>query len=258
MAMDLNTRSAGLEMLRNVRITSPDTVHIGGREHRGVRDYLVPWLQNEIYRNFFCRMTPVSAPASVPLLVRALATANAGLGTAQPGWYMASGRPEPAGTKWLRLYWHVNPAGALLLTRLATGILNRLLVPFRLKVLLDTSIARRDAAVLYLPLGQWMAGRDIVGPVSRELDEMDALGAATPLFTKTLRPGVGLAEDPRTGLSFGMHRSALVARSLARSYVAGHAEEEQQWSGLSAEFAREGLSLDRPYLNAASRDVYEF
>jgi hypothetical protein len=67
-----------------------------------------------------------------------------------------------------------------------------------------------------------------------------------------------LAEDPQTGLSFGMHRSGLVARALARSYLAGHAEEEQQWSGVTAEFAREGLSIDRPYLNPASRDVYEF
>jgi len=59
-------------------------------------------------------------------------------------------------------------------------------------------------------------------------------------------------------LSFGLHRSGLVARALARNYLADHAEEEQQWSGLSAEFAREGLSIDRPYLNAASCDVYEF
>lgn len=253
-----DSRSAGLDMLQGIRITSPDTVRIRGREYQGVRDYLVPWLQNEIYRNFFCHMTPVSAPAPVPLLVRALASANAGMGTAQPGWYMASGRTEPPGVKWLRLYWHVNPNGALILMRLATDLLNRLLVPFRLKVLLDTSIDRRDAAVLYLPLNQWMIGRDIVGPVSRQLEDIGALEAATPLFTKTLRPGVGLAEDPQTGSSFGMHRSALVARSLARSYLASHAEMEQQWSGLSAEFAREGLSLDRPYLNAASRDVYEF
>jgi type III HopA1-like effector protein len=246
------------DMLRRVRLTSPDTVRIGERDHHGLRDCLFPWLQCEIYKNFFCHMRAVSAPASLPLQARALAAANAGFGTVQPGWYMAHGQPEPAGTKWLRLYWHVNPRGALVLMGIATGILTRLLAPFRLKILMDTSIDRRDAAVLYLPLSHWIIARDLVGPVSRQLDDMGALDSTTPLFTKLLRPGVGLAEDPQTGLSFGMHRSGLVARSLMRSYLAGHAEEEQQWSSLSAEFAREGLSLDRPYLNAASRDVYEY
>ena len=247
-----------LEMLRRIRLLSPESVRIGDREQHGLQDCLVPWLQCEIYKNFFCDMQPVSPPASVPLLVRALAAANIGVGTAQPAWYMAHGRAEPPGTKWLRLYWHVSSQGTPILLGLATEILHRLQVPFRLKILLDTSIDRRDAAVLYLPLNRWIVTRDFVEAISRQLEDLSALHPGIPLFAKLVRPGVGLAEDPQTGLSFGLHRSGLVARALARSYLAGHAEEEQRWSGLSAEFAREGLSIDRPYLNAASRDVYEF
>jgi hypothetical protein len=249
-----------LEMLRGIRITSPDTVRIGEREYGGLRDYLVPWLQCEIYKNFFCGMRPVSLAAPISAFMSALSEANAGQKsfTAQRGCYMALGQPEPSGTKWLRLYWNVNPSGAIALVGIATGMLNRLRVPFRLKVLLDTSIARRDAAVLYVPLADWPAARGIISPVCRQLDESRNLEAATPLFTKTLRPGVGLAEDPQTGLSFGMHRAALVARSLARSYLAGHSGADQQWSDLRDEFEREKLSLDRAYLNAGSADVYEF
>jgi HopA1 effector protein family len=249
-----------IEMLRGIRITSADTVRIGEREHGGLRDYLVPWLQCEIYKNFFCGMRPVSVAAPISAFLSALCEANAGQEsfTAQQGCYMALGQPEPTGTKWLRLYWNVNPSGAIVLVRIATGILSRLRTPFRLKVLLDTSVARRDAAVLYVPLASWPAARDIIGPIGRELDESRNLETTTPLFTKTLRPGVGLAEDPQTGLSFGMHRSGIVARSLARSYLAGHTSEDQQWSGLRAEFEREKLSIDRAYLNAGSADVYEF
>jgi hypothetical protein len=249
-----------IEMLRGIRITSPDTVHVGGRKYEGLRDYLVPWLQCEIYKKFFCAMQPVSVAAPISAFMNALSEVNAGREslTQQPGCYMALGQPESVGTKWLRLYWNVNPSGAVVLMEIATGILNLLHVPFRLKVLLDTSIARRDAAVLYVPLAYWPAARDIIGPISRRLDESRNLEAATPLFTKTLRPGVGLAEDPQTGLSFGMHRSGLVARSLARSYLAGHTKEDQQWSDLTAEFTREKLSIDRAYLNAGSVDVYEF
>ena len=255
---DLRRIAMSVEILRGIRITSPDTVRIGEREYCGLRDYLVPWLQCEIYKNFFCAMKPVSVAAPVSSFMTALSAANAGRETAQPGSYLALGRPEPKGTKWLRLYWNVNPSGARVLTEITTGILNRLQVPFRLKVLLDTSIARRDAAVLYVPLANWPAARDLIGPVCRQLDESRNLEPATPLFTKTLRPGVALAEDPQTGLSFGMHRSGLVARSLARSYLAGHTGEDQQWSDLSAEFEREQLSLGRAYLNAGSADVYEF
>ena len=281
-----------LKMLRQVCILSPESVRIGEREQHGLQDCLIPWLQCEIYKNFFCHMQPVSAPASVPLLVRALAAANAGVGTAQPAWYMAHGRPEPPATKWLRFYWHVSSQGAPVLLGLATEILNRLQVPFRLKILLDTSMDRQDAAVLYLPLNRWIVARDFVEAISRQLENLSALHPAIPLFAKLVRPGVGLAEDPQTGVSFGLHRSGLVARALARSYLAGHAgeaqrarmhaarqqrelanssggalqpcpfcacsPETQQWSALSAEFAREGLSIDRPYLNAASRDAYEF
>ncbi len=257
---DSRRTTTALEMLRGIRITSPDTVQIGEREYGGLRDYLLPWLQAEIYKNFFCGMTRVTVAAPVPAFMSALSEANAAKKSfmAQPGCYMALGLPAPSDTKWLRLYWNVNPSGAIALVGIATGILNHLRVPFRLKVLLNTSIARRDAAVLYVPLAYWPAARDIIGPVCGQLDESRNLEAATPLFTKTLRPGVALAEDPQTGLSFGMHRSALVARSLAGSYLAGHAEENQQWSDLRDEFEREKLSLDRPYLNAGSADVYEF
>jgi hypothetical protein len=242
-------------MLRGIRITSPDTVQIGEREHRGLRDYLVPWLQCEIYKNFFCCMRPLSVAAPVSAFMSALSAANTGKGsfTAQPGCYMALGQREPTGTKWLRVYWNINLSGAVVLMEVTTRLLNRLQVPFRLKILLDTSIARRDAAVLYVPLACWSAARNVIG----RLDKSRDIEAATPLFTKPLRPGIALAEDRQTGLSFGMHRSGIVARSLARSYVAGHTEECEQWSDLQAEFAQEKLSIERAYLNPGSADVYE-
>jgi hypothetical protein len=243
------------EILRGIRITSPDTVQIGEREHRGLRDYLVPWMQCEIYKNFFCCMRPVSVAAPVSAFMSALSAANAGKGsfTAQPGCYMALGQPEPTGTKWLRVYWNLNLSGAVVLMEVTTRILNRLQVPFRLKVLLDTSIARRDAAVLYVPLACWPAARSVIGQMDKSRD----IEAATPLFTKSLRPGIALAEDPQTGSSFGMHRSGLVARSLAQSYLAGHTDEREQWSDLEVEFAQEKLSIERAYLNPGSADVYE-
>jgi hypothetical protein len=263
--MQLELRSACLSIFRYIRIEAADTVRLGELKFRCAKETLVYWLQGEIYKTFFCSATSCSSPESTALFMSALSQANAGgelqpkqSFTVQSGSYMAFGRPEPPGTTWLRLYWNVSPSGAIVLTGSATGILNRLRVPFRLKVMLDTSIHRRDAAVLYVPLDLWSAARTVVKTVSERLDPSGVLHPETPLFTKTLRPGVGLAEDPQTGWSFGMHRSWLVARSLARSYMQNHASEDQQWVDLGAEFAREGLAVERAYLNNGSVDVYEF
>src|SRR2546430_15797186 len=163
---DLRGAAMSVEILRGIRIASPDTVRIGEREYRGLRDYLVPWLQCEIYKNFFCDMKQIRVRAPISAFMTALSGANARREsfTAQAGCYMALGEPAPTGTKWLRLYWNVNPSGAIVLVRVATGILNRQRVPFRLKVLLDTSVARREPAVLHVPLAYWPAARVITGP----------------------------------------------------------------------------------------------
>src|SRR3954471_4330215 len=77
-SLDLRCTMMELEMLRGIRITSPDTVRIGEREYGGLRDYLVPWLQCEIYKNFFCGMRPVSLAAPISAFMSALSEANAG------------------------------------------------------------------------------------------------------------------------------------------------------------------------------------
>lgn len=263
--METDFRAECVAIFRFVRIESADTVRLGGVEFRCVADHLVAWLQCEIYRIFFCSMTACTSPEPVSLFMRSLSSANVGGGpwpkesfTAQPGSYFAFGPPELPGTKWLRFYWNVTPQGAISLTRTATSLLTSLFIPFRLKVLLDTSTLRRDAAVLYIPLQLWPAARDVISSISEQLNAAAELQPDTPLFTKRLRPGVGLAEDPQTGVSFGMHRSWLMARSLTRSYIADHTSDDQQWSDLNAEFAREGLSLQMPYLNAGSTVAYEF
>ena len=248
-------------MLEAIRIESLDTIRIGNQEFRGVAHHVIPWLQGEIYKRFFCAMTPSPNPEPISVFMTALSAANVGgvswpkeSFTDQQGSYLAFGRKEPPGTKWLRIYWNVNPLGASIVTASASAILNRALIPFRLKVLLDTSVRRRDAAVLYVPLSAWPAARSVI----EQLHDTCGLQPETPLFTKTVAPGIGLAEDPQTGVSFGLHRSWLVARSLVKSFLANEESEEQRWRNLGAEFAEEGLSIDRAYLNAGSVDVYEF
>ena len=262
--MTPDLRCACLTIFRLIRIESGDTVRIGDVECSGVGANLVHWLQCQIYKTFFCDMNPVPVPEPRTRLIEGLSAANCGGNlshteslTDQPGSYFAFGRREPEGTRWLRFYWNVSPAGAIVLTRRTTSTLNQEQVPFRLKIQLETAIRRRDAAVLYLPQELWAAARTVVDGVYSELGGSDDLQAETPLFTKMLRPGVGLAEDPQIGISFGMHRCWLVARSLVKSHVHNRSEEAEKLTDLEREFAGERLSLAQAYLNPGSADVYD-
>lgn len=262
--MDSELRLKCLEIFRSTKILGPGFFQVGTSEIHCHSANLLPYLQHEIYSRFFCAISR-STPRPLPQFMEELSAANIGWGsrpketfTEQPGWYLAIGaRPAP-GINWLRLYWNVTPQGAVALTEAATAILNNLLVPFRLKVLLDTSVRRRDAAVLYLPVFLWSAARPVVDTVCARLEGTGHIQPDTPLFTKQLSSGVSLAEDPQTGLSFGIHRSGLVAHSLIKSYMRAHDHEDEQWADLNDEFAKIGLSLARPYLNARSRDIYQF
>jgi hypothetical protein len=83
------------------------------------------------------------------------------------------------------------------------------------------------------------------------------LREATPLLTYRLGDGIGLAEDPATGESFGMSRSRLIAQAIWDAYARGTQSEESRMMELSIQFSRHGLSLDKPHLRAASADIYE-
>jgi hypothetical protein len=179
--------------------------------------------------------------------------------TQQPGFYVANGEtaaPFGSESRMTRIYWHVAEEGAVPLTAAVTSLLNRYQVPFRFKTLAYSGVyTRADAAVLYFASRYYQI-------VARLLPEMRAavrgsLRPATPLLTLKLDEGIGLAEDPATGESFGMSRSRLIAQAVWDAYARGTQSEEARRMELAIQFDRVGLSLDRPHLRAGSADVYE-
>jgi hypothetical protein len=269
--MSPELRGACAEMFRALAIESRDTLRLRGERIRCDPDRIVSALHVAVYTHFYCGLTNTAATMSRPELLAALAAANAGglshvagaspaggvhARTGDAGTYLAWGPWQDRGARWLRLYWNVGPHGAVDLMARTPAILNRAHVPFRLKVLLDVSVRRRDAVVLYLPRERWPAAGTVLAGVYGAIEASGTLRPETPLFTKSVRPGVGLAEDPGTGASFGVHRAGIVARAIAKSYLRGRVGDEGRWEDLGDEFALDGLSLGAPYLNAGSRDVY--
>jgi hypothetical protein len=177
-----------------------------------------------------------------------------------PGFHVAASDAELAPEDWqrlLRLYWNVTAEGAVRLMQRLTEALNRAELPFRFKVLKDVArFTRCDAAVLYIRQDDYQAVRDTIEAVHASLT--DHLRRETPVFTKPLAPGLGLAEEPRQAGSFGQSRCLLMAEGMVRAYEAGCRSVDQRVSFIQRCFAEEQIDWQQPHLNPGSIDAYVF
>ena len=114
------------------------------------------------------------------------------------------------------------------------------------------SYDRADAAVLYVGSRYFPIAARIVSSVR----EKAPLEAATPLFTKTLWPGVGAAVEPGTGESFGVHRCRLAAEGMVEAWRQGEPSTEGRLAAIEARFSAAGLDLWRPWLGPDGVDPF--
>jgi hypothetical protein len=154
-----------------------------------------------------------------------------------------------------RLYFHVGAEGAALLVQAITSALNRFRVPFRMKTLAHRGLyTRADAAVLFFPKRNFPIVARLLGRICEAV--RGHLRPRVPLMAKRLLDGVGLAEDPGNGESFGSSRCRLIAQAIWDAYTRGEGSPETRLREVETQFLRNGLALARPYLRAASADVY--
>ncbi len=180
--------------------------------------------------------------------------------TMQPGFYFAFGETvgeQQDDYRLVRFYWNVKRSGLTELLRLTTRCLNRFQVPFRFKCLSSaTNFTRLDSAVLYVNKKFYRITAELLADVHARALEL--LEAEVPLFTKELARGLGLAEDPGNGESFGMNRCRLVAEAMWNAFLQGSEAPEARVREAVKQFENYGLNLERPYLNARSVDEYDF
>jgi len=180
-------------------------------------------------------------------------------GNAQPAFYFMYG--ETLSDVWdehalLRFYFHAVSECAPDLIEYLTLNLNRYQVPFRMKTLNEPAMYQRsDAVVLYLAKRYY----DITTRIVRGLPKGIAaqLRASTPLFTLPLQPGVGIAEDPGNGESFGMNRCRMFAEGIVDAWMAGDQSVDRRLNAIAARFAAGGFNFNRPYLSPGSTDLLE-
>ena len=158
-----------------------------------------------------------------------------------------------------RIYFNLNPEGAVAVTESLTGQLNEAAIPFTFKVLYNPSeYGRYDSGVLYFECSHYQVVREVLQAVYRA--NRFHFQTEVPLFTKLLAPGMSLAEEPNSKFaaqeSFGMNRCRIVANGLLEVWQNGKNSPEERMESIRQHFSRLGIELQRPYLNANSEDIY--
>lgn len=156
----------------------------------------------------------------------------------------------------VRFYFHVSAQQAPNLMAQITACLNRYQIPFKFKALVQANMyTRTDAAVLYIARRYFQITATLILDLHRARHIM--LREGNPLFSRTLISGVGMAEDPNAGTSFGMHRCTLFAEGLVNAWQEGQRELGGKINAIEAVFSKHGLSLDKAYLNPHSIDIFD-
>jgi hypothetical protein len=196
----------------------------------------------------------VSPEPGAPVLVHFPKEQNA----ESPGYYMAYGNrelPKRHDQTLIRLYLNLTPEGAIEWVRYATRLFNGLQIPFQLKVRNDPKEFRRcDTVVLYVEAERY---RQVAAALEQLYPHLAPhLKKCVPVFCKRLIDGVGLAEDPSDGQSFGLHRCRILADGILRAFERQQRTTADRLGAVVACFRDSGINLDEPFLNPGANDVY--
>ena len=177
-----------------------------------------------------------------------------------PGFYMIFGNKsfDTKNQQILRFYWNMTSDGAATLIRNTTLILNKLDIPFNLKTLNNPNkYSRRvDTAVLYILKNDYKIARKYIEKIYSKV--FVYLNQQTPVFTKQLAKGLGIAEDPGKKDSFGQHRCKILADGIISAYEERKKNLSDRIDVVIARFKKEGIDIEKPFLNPGSTDIYEF
>jgi hypothetical protein len=166
-----------------------------------------------------------------------------------PSLVVASG-PSPTGATSCFLHLHPSTAPEVF-ARVVTS-LDGYGVAFRAELAGDpAACARADAAVVTVD----RSDASTLARVAMRIQQRApfALAPSVPAFTRQLAPGIGLADEPGPGTTFGRHRCRLVAAGLV---AAGHgAELAARRAAVLRTLADVGLDPAALHLNPGSREV---
>ncbi len=156
----------------------------------------------------------------------------------------------------LRFYWNLTPQGAINYIASLTRELNKRKIAFRTKILSSPAdYSRTDSGVLYIDSSQLESVLPAIEAVYADLRPL--LKSSVPLFVKQVYPGVGFAEDPRNGMSFGISRSSLIGNTLFSCFEKQITDPQMIEGEMVCSFIQAGISTSHPYAQVTKINEYE-
>ncbi len=157
----------------------------------------------------------------------------------------------------LRFYWNLTPQGAIEYLKLITEQLNKNEINFTTKVIADhNNYNRTDAGVLYIDYSQFNEAMPVIRYVHEKIKKL--LKQGVPMFVKKIDQGLGFAEDPKNGLSFGISRSKIIAETLYDCFNKENVNESMIELELFKSFHKLGISASQPYTSTVKLNEYEY
>lgn len=154
----------------------------------------------------------------------------------------------------IRFYFNIEASGAVALLSDLSSRLNQFHIPFHFKTLVSPPLYRRaDAAVLYIARRYYSIVASLIVEIRSRLSHFFV--DEVPLFCKEFAHGIGVAEDPGTGESFGMHRCKLVSEAIVKVHEAGEVSLEAWMNAIETNFMSHGLTLEKAHLNPRSSEL---
>ncbi|HEY6236541.1 MAG TPA: T3SS effector HopA1 family protein [Candidatus Elarobacter sp.] len=261
-----------------VAVVAPDLAEVVTADGRALRTTVAnargPFLglADVLYGTFYnAPRTPVATSNADPIAFEAaLRTANAiprrffdgteiarEMVTAPTGHYVLLGRAvhDALTGRQVRFYWNLAAdAGPAFVHELSTRF-ERGHIPFQAKLpVVPQGFARIDTGVLYLSDDDVEVALDAVAGAYAAL--RGAMRPDVPLFTHEVAPGLGFAESPPNGDSFGMHRCDLIAEGLVQARERGASDAAERLAAVTERLTRYGLDVDRLAFNPHSRYPY--
>jgi hypothetical protein len=178
----------------------------------------------------------------------------------QEAYYIAVSNNEPeTHDDMVRVYFNLEPEGAVKVMESLTQSLNDAALFFHFKVLYNpTEYSRSDSGVLYFEKNNYERVKPILQDIYNQ--HKAYLKPSTPLFTKQIAPGLGLAEEPNNKShqqeSFGTHRCNIISDAIIAAWHEGNDSPEYRMENIIQQFASLSIELAKPYLNPNSQDIY--
>jgi hypothetical protein len=155
----------------------------------------------------------------------------------------------------VRLYLNLSAQGAAHVVRLLTHTFYARKFPFLFKCLnIPSDYTRRDSAVLYLGKRYAHMALSLLSEIYPQL--LPHLRDGNPMLTKTLAPGVALAEDPDSSDSFGTHRTRAIAEGILTAFFQNQHTESERMHWMMHSFEDNNISTEKPYLSAKPFDPF--